>query len=255
MKWNIFVGSLVLGLGLSTQSFGFDLLDRMLGADYGGCCEKAACCETSCGCEVDPGCGCDDGCATKGCGKAKCRRPLLDLFKSHKCNSGCADKCCDVDPGCGCEVVDPGCGCNDGCDSKCGAKKCCRRPLLDLFKRSCKSGCADKCCDVDPGCGCEVVDPGCGCDDGCSSKGCGRKKLNLLDRIFGCKRCKTSCCEPACGCDPGCGCEPDCGVPMKGFSPKEADVDEAAPVPPAPVVDPSAFLPTKRHFIQTNLVR
>jgi hypothetical protein len=42
---------------------------------------------------------------------------------------------------------------------------------------------------------------------------------------------------------------------MKGGVPKAVAPNEAAPVPPAPVVDPSAFLPTKRHFIQTNLVR
>ena len=99
MKWNIFVGSLVLGLGLSTQSFGFDLLDRMLGADYGGCCEKAACCETKC--DTGSTCGCDDGCDSKCASKKCCRTPLLDLFKSHKCNKGCADKCGCEDPGCG----------------------------------------------------------------------------------------------------------------------------------------------------------
>ena len=30
MKWNILVSSLVLGLAVCTQSFGFELLDRML---------------------------------------------------------------------------------------------------------------------------------------------------------------------------------------------------------------------------------
>ena len=30
MKWNIFLGTLVLGFGLCTQSYGFELLDRML---------------------------------------------------------------------------------------------------------------------------------------------------------------------------------------------------------------------------------
>ena len=40
MKWNILVGSLVLGFGLCTQSFGLDLLDRMLGTNYNGCWTK-----------------------------------------------------------------------------------------------------------------------------------------------------------------------------------------------------------------------
>ncbi len=61
MKWNILVGSLVLGLGLSTQSFGMDLLDRMLGMNYNGGCDKASCCETSC-CDPGPSCGCETGC-------------------------------------------------------------------------------------------------------------------------------------------------------------------------------------------------
>ena len=39
MKWNILVASMVLGLGLSNQSFG-DLLDRMLGSNGCGCEQK-----------------------------------------------------------------------------------------------------------------------------------------------------------------------------------------------------------------------
>ncbi len=61
MKWNILVGSLVLGLGLSTQSFGMDLLDRMLGMNYNGGCDKASCCETV-SCDPGPSCGCETGC-------------------------------------------------------------------------------------------------------------------------------------------------------------------------------------------------
>ena len=81
MKWNILVGSLVLGLGLSTQSFGMDLLDRMLGMDYNGCCDTASCCETNC---VDPGpsCGCETGCDAVRTVRKKCRKtPLLDLLR------------------------------------------------------------------------------------------------------------------------------------------------------------------------------
>ena len=42
MKWNIFVGSLVLSIAACTQSFGFDLLDRMLGSSGCGC--ETSCC-------------------------------------------------------------------------------------------------------------------------------------------------------------------------------------------------------------------
>ena len=37
MKWNIIIGSLVLGLCVSSQSYGFELLDRMLGLKGCGC--------------------------------------------------------------------------------------------------------------------------------------------------------------------------------------------------------------------------
>lgn len=113
MKWNVFLGTLVLGVGLSAQSFGFELLDRMLGV--GGCgCEPRA---TKCGCDpkcgVDPKCGCEPKGRTQKGGDPKCGatqkgccegRPLprlgslLDrLFTCNRCGAratGCADKGC-----------------------------------------------------------------------------------------------------------------------------------------------------------------
>ena len=72
MKWNILVASMVLGLGLSNQSFG-DLLDRMLGSNGCGCEQKDGCAQ-KCG---DPKCDGKDGCAQKdGCGP-KCGRSGL----------------------------------------------------------------------------------------------------------------------------------------------------------------------------------
>ena len=46
MKWSMFVGALVLSMSLcsSQQSYGFELLDRMLGAGCG--------CEAACGCDA-----------------------------------------------------------------------------------------------------------------------------------------------------------------------------------------------------------
>ena len=109
MKWNILVGSLVLGFGLSTQSFGMDLLDRMLGTNYNGCCDKATCCDTPCA-DPGPSCGCDTGCDVQcvPC-KPKCRRtPLLDLLRGcQKCKKSSCDGGCDAtcaDPGCGAEI-------------------------------------------------------------------------------------------------------------------------------------------------------
>ena len=55
MKWNIIIGTLVLGVGLCSQSFGFDLLDRMLGVN--GCgCESKCCDSKKNGCDDKAGC-------------------------------------------------------------------------------------------------------------------------------------------------------------------------------------------------------
>ncbi len=270
MKWNILVGSLVLGFGLCTQSFGLDLLDRMLGTHYNGCCDKVTCCDKPCCVDPGPSCGCDNGCdaCCVAC-KPKCRRtPLLNLLRSCKCTKSCCD-CCD-EPVCGCE--DPGCGCEQptcGCEATCCCKKCRRTPLLNLFrklhsKKHCRvTNCCD-CCDEpacgceDPGCGCE--DPGCGCEVKCCKKRC---RVGLLDRIFGKRCCKKSCCEVTCGCedpgcgceDPGCGCEPVCGAEKGARANAPKEVEQKDEVGPAPVVDPSAFLPAQRRFIQTTFVR
>ena len=55
MKWNMVFGALVVSVGLCSQSFGFELLDRMLGLNDCGC---NSCCQKSC----EPACGCDKGC-------------------------------------------------------------------------------------------------------------------------------------------------------------------------------------------------
>ncbi len=292
MKWNILVGSLVLSLGLSAQSFGGNLLDRMLGMNYNGGCDTASCCETSI-CDADPSCGLESGCDSCAPHAKKCRKtPLLDLLrgcgkKKSCCDTGCSEPVCGhEDPCCGhedpceasCGVEDP---CSSGCDSCGGCKKKCRRPLLGLLKnlrkskhRSCDSCCETSCGHEDPcEASCGVEDP---CSTGCDSCGsCSGKKrfrVSLLDRIFG-RRCKkSSCCEASCGlespCEASCGCEDPCEAscgcesgygyestaPAAADEPTEAD-DSDDEVGPAPVVDPSAFLPTQRRFIQTNLVR
>ena len=67
MKLNITILTLVLGLCLSSQSFGFELLDRMLGGS--GCCSSGCCEAPACGCEAAYGCedGSRDGCGGDGC--------------------------------------------------------------------------------------------------------------------------------------------------------------------------------------------
>ena len=90
MKWNM-LGALLFSVCFASQSFGYGLLDAMLGCGCGcDACDKQSCCEKSCG-ACDPGCGCED----PGC--------------------GCADPCCGSDPCCGADA---------GCDS-CGKSNCC----------------------------------------------------------------------------------------------------------------------------------
>jgi hypothetical protein len=72
----------------------------------------------------------------------------------------------------------------------------------------------------------------------------------LLDRIFSChKRCCNSGCNSGCGCAaaaPGCGCD-------GGAAPAPAmDGGDAPPMPPAPVVDPSAFVPSQRRVVHAS---
>ena len=141
MKWNVILGTLVLGFGLCTQSYGFELLDRMLGVGGCGCdnpcAQKNGCAQKDNGCaQKDPGCtqkGDPKGCAQKGCG-------IRPLFGRRCCDSkgdpkgGCAQKgdCCQKG-GCGggllsrfgggcCQKGDAkgGCAQKDGCAQKGG---------------------------------------------------------------------------------------------------------------------------------------
>ena len=215
MKWNMLIGSLMLGASLCTPSFGGGLLDRMLGLKGSGC--DSSCCDT--GCAADPSCGCEvnacDPCAKKGCG-------LLSKLKGPSC--GCEVNACDpcnAAPSCGCEV--------NACDP-CAKKGC---GLLGKLKGpSC--GCEVNACDpcnAAPSCGCEMNS--CGpatCDTCCKPR---RKPLlELLGRVEKAKMdmlrnvaCKVrnvgkgcdTCCDTGCGCGaaPTCGCEVNACDPCK----------------------------------------
>lgn len=262
MKWNILVGSLVLSLGLSTQSFGANLLDRMLGANYNGDCDTVNRCEET---VVEPSCGVVDDCcvpSTKRCRKT----PLLDMVRGLRrddCCDPCGEVVCVEDPCC-----EPTCGhedpCGDmACESCCATRR--KRPLLDMMQGLRRKVSRDPCCE--PTCGVEdpCGEPTCGYEDPCDpvcEPCCAPKRpgLALLKRIFGGRK-KSVCCEPTCGVADPCR-EPTCGFEMS--EPAEAPTEAAEPkaedgqedeVGPAPVVDPTAFLPTERRFIQTNLVR
>ena len=255
MKLNILVGSMVLSASLCGQSFGGDLLHRLLGGR--GCGASSSCCDTS---VSDPSCGAE---------------------MAAPCGSGCgaAPSC---GPSCGAEIA----SCNS-CSS--APSSCCgpRRPLLSHLKArlsglkgklSCHSGCADACgapaCGAGPSCGAEMASCGSGCGaapscgpscgaeiaacDPCAApscdSGCGRKigKLGLFAKIFKCK----SGCDTGSSCDSGCS---SCGSAPSGCSScggTAISAPTSAPMgAPAPVVDPHAYMNTKRHVIQASSTR
>jgi hypothetical protein len=289
MKWNILVGSLVLGASLCTPSFGGGLLDRMLGMKGSGC--DSACCDT--GCSADPSCGCEmscgDGCCEPSCGcEIACGSGCCE--PSCGCETACGNGCCE--PSCGCETACgggvPSCGCEVACGCDSGCKKPRRRPLMELFAKmeckknqlfaglhksscdscceptcGCETACGNGCCEptcgcetnlCDPSCGCETACgdaccgavPSCGCEVACCDSGCGKKKScgGLLSKLF---KKKSNCCDAlacdACGCASACGSAPVAAPVVHG---------DAAPMPPAPVVDPSAYLQSNRRVIQAS---
>ncbi len=262
MKWNIIIGTLVLGFGMVSQSFGYDLLDRMLGSKGCGCEAKTSCCDTKSGkngscqkngskdgskngaCQKSRGglfgsrCGCDKGgkgdCSSKngasqkngskdGSKNGACQKSRGGLFGSH------------------------GCGCDDGKGSKNGASQ----------KNGSKDGSKNGACQKSRGG--LFGSHGCGCDDGKGSKdGACQKggksscdRGSLFDRIFACNRCcdskggkggKGDDNGKSCGCDDG-----------KGASQKAGPVSAD---PPAPIVDPSAYLPSRRVVpVSTTVIR
>ena len=208
MKRMLFLGALVLGVTVCSQSFGFELLDKMLGhRGCTSCCEPGCdagngCCEPGCGagngCAAEPACGagngccepaCDAGagCCEPSCGAARCRKKhdlfggLKGLFSCKKrCNS-CCEPACDAGNGC--------------CEPACGAG----------------NGCCEPACDAGAGC-CE---PSCGANACCKKRhsigGLLRALHNAKKRHHSCTGCcgepdcSAGCCEPACGADPACG--------------------------------------------------
>lgn len=234
MKRTILVGVMVLGTSFCSQSFGFDLLDRMLGLKGAGCdstcCDTVVCdpCEPVCGAEP---CGpCEPVCGAEPCGS--CTEPVCG------CEAPCEPVCgADVScaPACGCETI-VSCAPKKGLlDRLFGGKKCCDSGCDVACEPTCAAPCepacgADVCCEA-PVCGAEVVS--------C----CKPKKAGLLAKLFGKLHCDS-------GCDTSCdaiGCS-DC-APSAPAAP-EAAAEEA--MPPAPVVDSSASLSTKRRVIQAS---
>jgi len=233
MKRMMFLGALVLGVTVCSQSFGFELLDRMLGCKGCTSCCEPACdagmggCEPACGvgagcaepaCDAGVAC-CEPGCAADaGCCGVRKKHALFGGLKGlfEKCkrkHHGCTDSCCEPACGAGNGCAEPACGAGNGCaEPACGAG----------------NGCAEPACDAGVAC-CE---PGCAADAGC----CGvRKKCtpirDFLKALHSAKKCRSSCtsccgaeadcsagagcCEPGCGAEPACAASPNCSASTK----------------------------------------
>jgi hypothetical protein len=271
MKWNMLVGSLVLGASLCTPSFaGHGLLDRLLSLKGSGC--DSTCCDTN-ACSADPSCGVEAaGCAADpSCGV---EAPCLGRLGRGAGPSCGVEACGPSGPSCGVEACGPSCGVEAAC---CKPR---RRPLHELLQAAhcrahnmknrlhnlvhchdnCDTGCAAACepsCGVaDPSCGVEAAcdpcagqgcGPSCGVETACDpcagrGHGCGNHK-GLLSRIF---KHRNSCDDGCCDAISSCGCA----------APAAPAIGGSAPTPPAPVVDPSAYLQSNRRVIQpTSFVR
>ncbi len=236
MRWNMVFGALVVSVGLCSQSFGFELLDRMLGLNDCGC---NSCCQKSC----QPACGCDKGCEPSCCAAAapSCAAEPSCCAAPSCCRSRCHSHCCGLLDGLhnrlfGCGSCNK-CGCNKGCGCEAAAP-------------SCAAAAAPSCAAAEPSCGCNAPCNSCGrsrCHKSCGGcnkcNSCGHH--GLLD-IFRCG-CHKSCggcnsCQQACGCGGGDG----------GQATTPTGSDDAAPMPPAPTADPSASIQSKRRMVSAS---
>ena len=120
-----------------------------------------------------------------------------------------------------------------GCDTSCCSSSCCR------------SRCHNRCGGCNQGCGCAAAAPS------CAAPSCAAAAPTCAAAAPTCAAAAPSCAAPSCAAAaPACGCD---GV-GKGASVGNGDM---VPMPPAPVVDPSAYIPTQRRVVQasTSLVR
>ena len=152
MKWNIILGSIVLTLGLCTQSFGFGHRHNC-GCDTAcDTCGSEPTCGVADACGCEPACGCE---ATCGCESECC--PKMKYYKKvcrthvKRCRTGC--------------------GCCKKTTKMCVTKVTYRRVLCpchhcpdDLICAACKPCGYTTCTPIDCGCGCE---PACGCEAAC----------------------------------------------------------------------------------------
>ena len=109
MRSKMIFGALLVSVALCSQGFGFELLDRMLGLNGGGCCECNACAKVAPCCQpccAKPCCcaGLPARLARQYAARMKVCRPtpvrdlfanIKDLFEAKGCQ--CEPACCEAE--------------------------------------------------------------------------------------------------------------------------------------------------------------
>jgi len=257
MRSKTLFGALLVSVALCSQGFGFELLDRMLGLNGGGCgecnaCTKVKACEPCAKvCCPEPACCAKPTCCEK---ERVCRpTPVRDLFAGLKdlfTAKGCVCEepaCKPCEPACkpcepACKACEPAC---KPCEPACREKPCkVRCHKVRACEPACKA-CEPACKACEPACkpcepACEPAKPKC-------HKLYRRPVLELLEKLF--------CCDER---NDECGCsEATCGgttVPSQKApttAPAKAP-EKAAPLPQAPKADPSASNTNSRGIYQAS---
>lgn len=256
MRGKTIFGALLVSVALCSQGFGFELLDRMLGLNGGGCGECNACAKVAgCGNACEKACpapaACEQACGEKACGKCrKCyRTPVRDLFAGLKdiCESKgtyCETGACATAKGCCPEpaVCEKACpkACDEvACEKPCRVKKC-RKPCRE--KANCAPAACEQACAAPCAPACEKA-----CEPKCH-KLYRRPIVELLENLCGSRKCRKAGCEVG-NCEVSCGpagC--DGAAPSKAAPAPVKAAPEAAPLPAAPKADPSASIESRGIF-------
>jgi hypothetical protein len=254
MRSKTIFGALLVSVVMCSQGFGFELLDRMLGLNSGGCGDCKACTKVA-ACDPCAKVACaQPTCEQANCGQCtrckKCRiTPVRDLFDGLKDmfeakGSVCEPAACGACKGCCPEPCEKA-----ACCEPCKVKKC--------RKVRCEKAC-DPCCPATCEKACEKACGPVACEPVCQPK-CHklyrRPVLELLEALFGdcgksCGTCEAGSCETACGCG---GAAP---AKAPAAAPAKAPEEKAAPLPVAPKPDASAAIQTRGIYqASRSLVR
>jgi hypothetical protein len=228
MRSKMIFGALLVSVALCSQGFGFELLDRMLGLNGGGCgecnaCAKVAPCQPCAKVACEPK-ACLPACEP-ACEKAKVCRPtpvrdlfcnIKDLFEAKACQPAAV---------------------------ACEAPKCCPEPACARPVRCHKVRCERACKPCEPACKATCA-PACTpvCEKPCKPK-CHklyrRPVLELLENLFGCNECGTCEVGGETGCATGCGgTAAPAGKTAPTTGPAKAPETTTPPPPVVPKPDP-----------------